>query len=175
MSDDRAFLGTGSPRGLNRLLLLVDLAGERRTHLAALRDELFDASWVRDPIPYASLSPEVGAEQLAEQLYLLGGPGGASEVFERIVSIRTERRARGLYYESIVLQLGVLPARGSGVRATDLVVAGHVGEWLVRSCDDRATWLRLDALSRTWRGSLGELVATERAIAEPAIPAGSVA
>lgn len=160
-SESGAFLGQGSEEGLTRLLLRIDLESRGLARLAAMRDDLFDSSWVRQG------DPTDGAGADFAWAYLVGldleAGYGDGRPFDWIADLHVLRLGDGVRAEGhLVARLGFRgprPQLGS-------VRGGALAEWLVTvTGDDPEAWRRLDSLSRTWRGTLGELVATERAIA----------
>ena len=163
------FLGEGSPIGLSRLLLLADLSHPGRNRLAGLRDELFDTAWVRDPVAHPlSLAAEAVLARYAPHSYL--GPVESPVFGVSHTALSVRRYDRRVRHDRLhcALALSFRPpqrmrAHTAG-RAFD-EAALYLPEWLVTVTGaEPDAWRRLDALSRTWRGSLSSLVATERSL-----------
>ena len=161
------FIGYGSPTGLTRLLLLADLTQPGRQRLADLRDELFDPSWRREPPhlrPMASLVDTTA--HYAESVYTIDVvTSWPADVVG--AALYVHHVYPGRKYPAQVLALNMIVVRAAYLEhplAHDELVR-LIPEWLVTATDaEPDAWRRLDDMSRAWRGSLAELVATERSL-----------
>ena len=152
--------------GVARLLLLVDLHRPERARLAALRDELFDETWWRDARALAPLTDDQRAA--ARELADYGGLVDRDVVLRSRTAMTTTIYARRWVRDGpdrrlarrSELALALVLPRDAGA-----MYVAHLPEWLVEvTGGEPDVWRRLDTLSRTWRGSLGALVDTARAV-----------